>query len=147
MLKAILGLTMVTAVMAASLPALAFTLTNLDGTEHVLTIVVEDDEWDVTIRPNETLSHLCRSGCSIAIGYGEERDFKGNETVVITGGRLIFGEKPAKEVGTLGWHDASTPASSDIGRMTPENVAVSNAMQTQRALARTKSHNDPSVRI
>lgn len=102
MLKTILGLTMVTAIMAASLPALAFTLTNLDGAEHVFTIVVKDDEWDVTIQPNEILSHLCRSGCSIAIGYGEERDFKGNETVIIMGGRLILGEKPAKEVGPLG---------------------------------------------
>jgi hypothetical protein len=146
MLTTILGLTMVTAIMAASLPALAFTLTNLDGTEHMFTIVVEDDEWDVTIQPNEKLSHLCRSGCSIAIGHGEERDFEGNETVIITGGRLILGEKPTKKVSPLGGPDAPTPASSYLGGMTPENGTILNAIEAQRVSAATKSYNDPSVK-
>lgn len=92
MLKALLGLTAVTAVFATSVTAYAFTLTNQDRTEHRFTIYVEDDEWNITIQANEILSHLCATGCSIAIEYGEEQDFEGYETVMIIDGRLTIAE-------------------------------------------------------
>jgi len=92
MLKAFLGPTVVAAMMATSLSAHAFTLTNQDTVEHMFTILVGDDEWDVTIEPNETLIHLCPSGCLIAIGYHREEDFSGNEVAKIIGGRLRVGE-------------------------------------------------------
>lgn len=92
MLKTILGLTLMTAVFTAPVSAHAFTLTNQDTKEHMFTILIEDDEWDITIEPNETLIHLCPSGCSIALGYQRERDFIGSENVKIIGGRLRVGE-------------------------------------------------------
>jgi hypothetical protein len=52
---------------------------------------VEDDEWDIEIQPNETLSHLCLSGCSIILSYREDRRFYGNEIVKIVDGRLVIG--------------------------------------------------------
>lgn len=91
MLKALLNLTAATAVIATSVAANAFTLTNRDRTEHRFTIYVEDDEWNITIQANETLSHICRSGCSIALGSDEDQDFEGNEIVNIIDGRLIVG--------------------------------------------------------
>jgi hypothetical protein len=92
MLKVLLSLTAATAVLATSVAAHAFTLTNQDRTEHRFTIYVEDDEWNITILANETLRHLCASGCSIAIEIGQEKDFEGYETVMIMDGRLTIAE-------------------------------------------------------
>lgn len=90
MLKTLIGLTAAAAIIATSVTAHAFTLTNLDRMGHKFTIYVDDDddEWDITIQFNETLSHLCPSGCTIAIEYGEEEDFEGHETILIIGGQL-----------------------------------------------------------
>jgi cbb3-type cytochrome oxidase subunit 3 len=90
MLKTLLSLTAATAVFVTAVTAYAFTLTNKDQMAHQFTIYVEDDEWDITIQANETLKHLCRSGCSIAIGYGREKDFKGREIVFIEDGRMTI---------------------------------------------------------
>jgi hypothetical protein len=92
MLKGLLSVTAAAGVIATSVAAHAFTLTNMDGVERIFTILVEDDEWNITIQPNETLSHLCRSGCSIVLGYTEDQDFWGNETVKIMDGRLTVGK-------------------------------------------------------
>lgn len=92
MIKTILGLLMVIAVVAASLPAQAFTLTNQDEMAHLFTILVKDDEWRVTIEPNETLAHLCRAGCSISLGYNKEQDFRGNENVSIKDGQMTIAD-------------------------------------------------------
>ena len=95
MLKTLLSLTAATAVFATAVTASAFTLTNKDQMAHKFTIYVEDDEWDITIQAYETLKHLCRSGCSIAIGYGRERDFKGREIVFIEDGRMTIAKCPS----------------------------------------------------
>lgn len=92
MLKWPISLTTAAVVLAASVSAHAFTLTNWDGRQHTFTIFVEDDEWIVTIQPKETLHHLCVSGCSIAIEYDEEQDFEGREAVMIVDGRLLVAE-------------------------------------------------------
>ena len=92
MLIGLFSLTAVAALIATSVAAHAFTITNWDVTKHLFTIFVEDDGWNITIQPNETLSHLCRSGCSIALGYDEDQDFEGKETVKIVDGRLIVGK-------------------------------------------------------
>jgi hypothetical protein len=89
--KGLISLTAFAAVIATSVAAHAFTITNLDGAEHTFTILVEDDEWDIEIQPNETLSHLCLSGCSIILSYREDRRFYGNEIVKIVDGRLVIG--------------------------------------------------------
>jgi hypothetical protein len=91
MLKGLFSLTAAAALIATSAAANAFTITNWDTTKHMFTILIEDDEWNITIQPNETLSHLCRSGCSIALGSDEDQDFEGNETVKIIDGRLNVG--------------------------------------------------------
>lgn len=90
MLKTLIGLTAAAAVIATSVTAYAFTLTNLDRMRHKFTIYLDDDddEWDITIQFNETLSHLCASGCTIAIEYGEEEDFQGHESILIIDGQL-----------------------------------------------------------
>jgi hypothetical protein len=92
MLKGLFSLTAAAALIATSVAAHAFTITNWDETKHMFTILVEDDEWNITIQPNETLSHICRLGCSIALGYDEDQDFVGNETIKIIDGRLIVGK-------------------------------------------------------
>jgi len=92
MIKTILGFIMVTAVIAASLSAQAFTLINQDGMAHHFTILVKDDEWRITVEPNETLVYLCPAGCSISLGYQKEQDFRGDETVSIKDGRLTVAE-------------------------------------------------------
>lgn len=92
MLKGLFSLTVAAALLATSAATHAFTITNWDRAKHIFTILVEDDEWNIIIQPNETLSHLCRSGCSIALGSEEDRDFYGNETVKIVDGRLIVGK-------------------------------------------------------
>lgn len=88
MLKGFLCLTATAFLIATSMPAQALTLINRDGTHYTFTIFVEDDEWSVTIQPNQTLTHLCRSGCSIAFEHHGERDFDGRETIMIVNGRL-----------------------------------------------------------
>lgn len=89
MLKGLLSLTAAAAIIATPVAAHAFSLTNWDSTKHKFIILEEDDEWYVTIQPDQTLSHLCRSGCSIILGMDEDQDFQGNETVGILDGRLI----------------------------------------------------------
>jgi hypothetical protein len=95
MLKELFSLTAAALVIATSVAAHAFTLTNLDGMEHMFTIYAEDDEWGqaITIQPNGTLHHICISGCSIALEYDDEQDFRGHEAVVIMDGRLIVGKQ------------------------------------------------------
>ncbi|MDX1401141.1 MAG: hypothetical protein R3245_04390 [Kiloniellales bacterium] len=88
MVKALLCLTTITFLLATSVSAQAFTLINQDRTHYTFTIFVEDDEWDVTIQPNQTLTHLCRSGCSIVFEHDDEQDFDGREIVMIMNGRL-----------------------------------------------------------
>jgi hypothetical protein len=92
MLRGLFSLTAAAALIATSTATHAFTITNRDRTKHIFTILVEDDEWNIIIQPNETLSHLCRSGCSIALGSDEDQDFQGTETVKIVDGRLIVGK-------------------------------------------------------
>ena len=92
MLKGLFSLTAFAAVIGTSVAAHAFTITNLDGAEHTFTILVGDDEWDIKIQPDETLSHLCLSGCSIILSYHEDRKFYGNEIVKIVDGRLVLGK-------------------------------------------------------
>jgi len=89
MLKGLLSLTVAAVLIATSVSAQALTLINRDDTHHTFTIYEEDDEWSVTIQPDQTLTHLCRSGCSIALEHDEERDFDGREIVVIFDGRLL----------------------------------------------------------
>jgi len=79
--------------MATSVVAHAFTLTNGDRTEHILHILVADDEWMIRIQPGETLRDLCRSGCSISLGLQNEQNFEGSETVTIVNGRLLLGKE------------------------------------------------------
>ena len=92
MLKGLFSLTAAAALIATPAATHAFTITNRDRTKHIFTILVEDDEWNIIIQPNETLSHLCRSGCSIALESDEDQDFQGTETVKIVDGRLIVGK-------------------------------------------------------
>ncbi len=92
MLKGLFSLAAAAALIATPAATHAFTITNQDRTKHIFIILVEDDEWNIIIQPNETLSHLCRSGCSIALGYDEDQDFEGKETVKIVDGRLIVGK-------------------------------------------------------
>ena len=89
MIKELLSLTAAAVLIATPVSAQAFTLINRDVTQHTFTIYEEDDEWSVTIQPDQTLTHLCRSGCSIALEHAEERDFDGREIVVISDGRLL----------------------------------------------------------
>ena len=77
-------------IMAISVAAHALTLTNLDHSVHTLAILEKDDEWTATIQPGETLRHLCRSPCSIALEPDEELDFEGHEIINIRDGRLLF---------------------------------------------------------
>jgi hypothetical protein len=86
--KALSIMTAVATVISTSVAAHAFTITNLDGTAQMLTILEQADEWDIAIQPNETLSHLCHSGCLIILEYDEDQDFQGNETVEIKDGRM-----------------------------------------------------------
>lgn len=89
MFKGLKSLTAAAVLMVTSVAAHAFTLTNWEGRQHTFIVFVEDDEWNVRIQPNETLHHLCVSGCSIALEYHEEQDFEGREFVMIVNGRLF----------------------------------------------------------
>lgn len=98
MIKTILVFAMVTAVIAAASPAQAFTLINQDGMAHHFTILVKDDEWRITVGPNETLVHMCPVGCSISLAHHKEQDFRGDETVSIKDGRLTVADQSARDV-------------------------------------------------
>ena len=85
----LLSLTAAAVLIATPVSAQTFTLINRDVTHHTFTIYVEDNEWSVTIQPDQTLTHLSRSGCSITLENDEERDFDGREIVVIFDGRFL----------------------------------------------------------
>ena len=95
MLKELLSLMAGAAVLATSVAAYPFTLTNRDGRTHNLTVFYDqhdEGEWNLTIEPGETLSNLCPRGCSIALEYDEEEDFEGHEIVTILDGKLVITE-------------------------------------------------------
>lgn len=91
MSKGLMVPTVAVVVLATTVAASAFTLTNRDKIEHSFTIFEGDDGWSGDIAPGESISNFCASGCSLYLDSDEdgEADFRGNETVLIWDGKLI----------------------------------------------------------
>ena len=89
MLVRLMGLAAAAIIIAGPISAYALSVTNRDKSKHTVIILEENDEWSATVQPGETLTNLCASPCSIAIGPDEELDLEGNEFVLIVDGRLI----------------------------------------------------------
>lgn len=92
MLKGLQSLPAGAAVLATSVAAYPFTLTNRDGQVHNLTVFYDQNgegEWNVKIEPGETLRNFCPRGCAIALEYDEEEDFEGHGIVTILNGELV----------------------------------------------------------
>jgi hypothetical protein len=96
---------------AASLPAHALTLKNMDSQDRKLIIKEKDKQTEKVLKPAETLTGVCAGHCEILTTDGEVYDFDGGEYVTIEEGILFIGEDlPKSGASTPPQPAAPTPA-------------------------------------
>lgn len=72
--------------MATPVAAFAATVTNLDDTDHVLTISEGGNQVELNIGAGETIE-ICPSGCFVTLPNGDREVLTGTETLQIEASR------------------------------------------------------------
>ena len=71
----------------------AMSITNRDNYERTLQIIEGADSetiHDVVIEPHETISGLCKEGCTVLLENGIRQSFEGVEEVQVHNGRFAW---------------------------------------------------------
>ncbi len=78
-----LALTVAAVWLVQSFPAQALTVANHDDDAAMVVIIANGEEQAYELAPGETVTDLCKSGCTAIFGNGEEITMTGTETVAI----------------------------------------------------------------
>ena len=84
--------------------AFAATVSNRDDSDRTVTIIEADARKDHIIKPNAVLEGICKKGCLIRLGDGDEDPYEldGSEVTSIEGGQLYDDELEAPAVADTG---------------------------------------------
>ena len=71
-------------------------ITNRDQTAHTLIVAEGDNRQEVSIGPEETLSNVCKSTCSVWVGTDPDAyELKAGDVVAIEEGQFYYVTQPA----------------------------------------------------
>jgi hypothetical protein len=101
---------------AASFPAHALTLKNMDSLDRKIVIKEKDKQTEKVLKPSETLTGACSGACEILTADGDVYDFDGGEYVTIEEGILFIGED-------LPTHGTKPPAAAATATPAPTAAA------------------------